>query len=195
MKLDGWSIAGIVFLVAIAAWGIRLLKQRLADQRYQQELADLEFEGSVFSEIGPVADFGHDQHFVSQPVEHAGLHQEQRPQELNNQTPQVVPPGPLAQPGMSSADEAASHVMQQLQNSGLLKSVEGYIDVHGNPKGAAILLLRDGKRALLVPHMESEVFLRRHSKRVEMIIMAGSDGKGVVITPLEELISQNLVPR
>lgn len=190
-SMDIWSILGIALVLAIVGWGIRLLKQRLDEQRYQDQLADLEFEGSVFSEVPGAANTMEDMRFVTTDPT-SGPTPTEAPYVSPITSPLQAAVVPPVDNDQLPADMAAMYVMQQLQQSGLLSSVEGYIEVHGNAKGAAIIKLRNGTRALLVPHMESEAFMRRHARRVDMIIMVGSDGRGVVVTPLEELLSQNV---
>ncbi len=191
--LDVWSILGLLLILGIAVWGLRLLKQRLDEQRYQESLAELEFEGSVLSDFSMTGMGSQDMQFMSsETAPRASISAELR----ESSPPPAMPRLEAAYGGTEvkpSADMSTTFVMQQLKQSGLFQSIEGYIDLHGNAQGAAIILLRNGKRALLVPHMESEAFLRRHSRRVDYILMVGTDGKAVVVTPLEELISQNIM--
>lgn len=185
MGFDLWSLGAVIFLLAIAGWGIRLLRQRVEDQRYREHLSEMEFEQTLFPAARSDDHESQDMVFLqnipaSQELKSAGFSADL------TSTPAVGVEGPLP------ADVAAQTIVKKLTLSGLLRSVEGYIEVHGNPKGAAILSLRNGKRALLVPHMESEPFFRRHARRVDMIIVMGPDGAGLVVTPLEELLADNM---
>jgi hypothetical protein len=107
-------------------------------------------------------------------------------------TAPLQPNTPSASP--LPADAEAEAVMRQLHASGLVTMIDGYVPLHNNPKGAALLKLRNGKLALLVPHMESETFLRRNARRADIIIMAGADGKAVVVTPLEQFLAETISP-
>lgn len=177
-----WSIFAILLVCGVAAWGIRMLKQRLDEQRYQEQLAELEFTENLLADAS-ITSGGDDAAFLQTDAQAA------------------IPPAGSSKVAAiasvsASADAAAAPVMNQLIQAGLTNgSIEGYVELHGNSKGAALLRLRNGKLALLVPHMESEAFLRRQARRVDLIIMAGIDGKAVVITPLEQLLSENMLAR
>ncbi len=198
MGFDFWSLGALIIIGVLAFFGIRMLKQRLDDQRYREQMADLEFEASLLSgSDSVVAAAANDAVFISKPeaypVEAAAsplLRSSvvQSESQVSGSDAAIIPilDGPVP------ADIKAQQVMSKLQHAGFVRAVEGYIEVHGNPKGAAILRLRDGKLALLVPHMESESFLRHNARRVDMIIMAGSDGNGFVVRPLEQLIAESI---
>lgn len=189
MRLDAWSIGAMLLVLGLAVYGIRLLRQRVEEQRYQEQLAELQFEQTLFSNSGSAGHESEDLVFLQN--QNAAIFSEAVAS--NNPPPIVISPA-LVENAESSvpADIAADAIIRQLKLSGLLGSIEGYLDLHGNRKGAAILSLRNGKRALLVPHMESEAFFRRHASRVDVIIVMGSDGKGLVVTPLEEMLSDNI---
>lgn len=198
--IDPWSIMAILVVLVIAFIGIRMLKQRLDEQRYQEQLAELEFNERLFSNAETSAEPSSQELSVSplntdakQPVDfdEPGIIPGQIETSAPTQKSNIVNDDSEPQ----AADVMSAKIVNQLTQADMLTSVEGYIELHGNPKGAAILRLRTGKMALLVPHMESEAFLRRHARRVDMIILTKSDGKAVVVTPLEDLISQNIVPR
>lgn len=185
MRLDIWSITAMVLVCALALYGFRLLRQRIDEQRYQEQLSELEFEQTLFSGVGQVGQESQDLIFLQKSSASAVT-------ETAVQVTKFPPNPPLAPQADAGdfipADIAAESIVRQLKISGLMGSVEGYIELHGNPKGAAILSLRNGKRALLVPHMESEAFFRHNAPRADIIIVMGCDGKGLVFTPLEQLI-------
>lgn len=195
LPLDPWTIAALVFLLAVGIWGIRLLKQRIDEQRYQEHLADLEFEATLMSgKDSLVAASAHDAVFLQttsgEPQTPELPSELEIPAEVN---PVIRDPLQIDRHfGPQPADVAAKSVFSRLQTAGLLRGIEGYVELHGNPKGGVILRLRDGKLALLVPHMESEGFLQHNAKRVDMIIMAGAGGSAFVVRPIEQLLAEGI---
>jgi hypothetical protein len=90
------------------------------------------------------------------------------------------------------ADVQAKAVVDKLRTAGLLRHIDGYLELHGNMQGVAILKLRNGQTALLVPHMESEAFLQRNERRADMIIMALPNGQSYVVRPLGAMIADSM---
>lgn len=191
MQFEIWTLAAIFLAAAVAFWGFRLLRNRLEEQRYQEELAELEFEQTLFS--------GDSGNFDAQNLAFLQTAPSTAVVDQTNVTP---PPSFPVPPSMETvslitsrepqpADITAATVIRRLKLSGLMGSVEGYIPLHGNPKGVAILSLRNGKRALLVPQMESEMFFRRHAPQADYIIVMGTDGGSLVVTPFEQLLAEN----
>jgi len=193
-----WS-AFAILLIAVGYTGYRLLRSRLDAQRYREEMADMAFQESVLGSLSGIA-AEDDSRFLQTPDA------ESLPQSVSTTSvadagsvsaapvnPPVVPAAAIADSKDSlRADIAAAGVMSQLRAANLVSTVEGYLELHGNPQGVAILKLRNGKTALLVPGMESEAFLRRNARRAEYIIMAGADGKAVVIQPMEQFLADSL---
>lgn len=195
LPIDPWTIAAVLLLLGVAIWGIRLLKQRVEEQRYQEHMADLEFEATLLSgRDSLVAASAQDAVFLQTPSPAA------QTQELPpgfdmpaEESPVIHEPLTINRhSGPQPADVAASGVFSRLQAAGMVRGIEGYIELHGNPKGAAILRLRNGKLALLVPHMESEGFLQHNAKRVDMIIMEGAGGSAFVVRPIEQLLAEGI---
>ena len=183
LALDPLSIVAILIIGTVVLWGIRIFKNRMDQQRYLEELAELEFTESLLAESA--LNEGTNEAFLMPDKDSA------------------LPPAPVEQAldfysnvnsDPAAADQKASGIINQLTHSGMFNSIDGYVELHGNKKGSAIIKLRNGKLALLVPHMESEAFIKRQSRRVDYIIMTMSDGTGMVVTPLEQLISENIMP-
>ncbi|MCX7624789.1 MAG: hypothetical protein N2Z21_01030 [Candidatus Sumerlaeaceae bacterium] len=93
---------------------------------------------------------------------------------------------PLHQP----VDVVSRRILSQLREAGLLQEIESHIPLHGNPKGAAILKLRNRKRVLLVPYYETEVFAERELTQYDAIIFLSRSGKGLFVQTLESVITE-----
>lgn len=193
-----WGSAGAALLLMLVAfWGYRLLKQRMDHQRYVEQLAELEFEQMLFSNVPSAGEQSQDLVFLqnqqtmpSKLELHPDIHQGS----IGDGNPNITAspdPNPCAD-GPLPADVVAVQVIQQLTAAGLMGSVDGYLELHGNPKGAALLKLRSKKTALLIPTMESEGFYRQQLRRVDMILVMGPSGKALVITPLEDLVASSI---
>lgn len=172
--------------------GVMWVRARMERLRYEEEMADLEFQQSLISELPVGGDA--DSRFVV-PATDANDLMAKGVTEGSGQPDTALPMPVMLHPGadgVSSADGLAAGVMRQLTATGLLSGVDGYVALHGNPKGAALLKFRNGKQALLVPHMESEAFLRHNARRVDFIIMTGSDGRAVIVTPLEQFLAESV---
>jgi hypothetical protein len=187
LDIFSW-VAGVV-TVSLAIGGLRMFQKRMESQRYSEQMAELEFEKSLYLGGGLSANEAQDSVFLqtsSQSAEQeapnvSGYHTNDPTDFLVKVAGEHVP-----------ADMAAEGILQKLKLVDLMGSVEGYVELHGNPKGAALLLLRNGRRALLVPHMESEAFFRRHARRVDLFLVMGTDGQAVVITPLEKFLADSM---
>jgi hypothetical protein len=87
-------------------------------------------------------------------------------------------------------EESCRAVLQQLRNAGLLKEIESHVALHGNPKAAAVLKMQDGRRFLLVPYYETEIFTEQNLRRYDAILFVGRSGKGVLVRSLEDVLSE-----
>ncbi len=188
MRFDAWSIGVALLVLGIAVLGIKFIARRIEEQRYREDLAEMEFEQTLLSSA---ASSNHDSR------DSVFLQDELASEPGKTVVTFAVEPTPIPYQNeinsdMVAADVAAVSVIEKLKMAGLLRTIEGYIDVHGNPKGAVIILLRSGKRALLVPHMESEFFFRRNSKRVDFFIVRGTDGNDLVVSALSSWLAENV---
>ncbi len=201
--LATWLIFGIVVLGCIVV-GILMLRARMDQMRMEEQLAEMEFQQSVLGSIGVESTLGaddrflqsnHSEHGTKSPPDATAADLTTDPAELipDSHTPhETTTASQLQHDGPPPADIAASGVIRQLTISGLLRGIDGYVALHGNPQGAALLRLRNGQQALLVPHMESEAFLRHNARRAEFIIMVGTDGKAVVAQSLEQFLAESI---
>lgn len=187
-----WGVFGLLVLLPLLA-GVFWFRGRMERLRYEEELAELEFQESILTDVSG-GSLREDSRFLVPSAEAvvrddpAGAIGAENPPDMLPR-----PQGLLDGAGDERpADALAAGVMRQLTATGLLASVDGYVPLHGNPKGVALLKFRNGKQALLVPHMESEAFLRQNARRADFIIMTGADGKAVVVTPLEQFLAESV---
>ncbi|MGC8841992.1 MAG: hypothetical protein ACP5QZ_11155 [Candidatus Sumerlaeaceae bacterium] len=87
-------------------------------------------------------------------------------------------------------DVACKQVLDRLRQAGFLDDIETFIPLHGNPKGAAILRLRNRKRVLLVPYFETEIFTERELRRCDALLFVSRSGKAVYIQSLESFLAE-----
>ena len=203
MALDIWTIAVGAFILLIGFWGWKIVQDRMEVLHYEEELANQEFENQFLQQEASLqrsesaTPTGHKPLFTD-PAAAVVTHTSSAGTDESMQTQSAVTAAEDKSRSLSisaahlPADERAHDVIKKMNAISLLESINGYFELHGNPKGVAILQLRNRKTALLVPHMESEAFLRRNSKRADMIIMVGTDGKAVVVRPLEDLIADSI---
>lgn len=182
ISIDSWStIAIILIFAALIFWAFRITQNRLHDIRRQEEMAEFEFENSLLNAVREIPEPEHSQ-TISQP---------QAPS-FPAQTPEQVTT-PLFASNGQELDLMKHPVIIKLQHAGLVRNVEFYRELHGRDKGAVAIRLRNGQTALFVPHWESEAFLRRYEKQVDLVIMATADGQNaVVVTPLSRLIADSI---
>jgi len=180
--------SGLLLIVAISALVIfyaafRIIRH-LQEMRAAEELQEAQFESSVIAalmagdrDIGelPATNHDYDQTIPSISSSAAGA--------------KIISVGESG-PAQPAADVACRAVMDQLRRSGLLEAVEGYVTLNGNPKGGAILLLRNRKRVLLVPYYESEIFTERELQRCDALLYVSRSGKAVYIQSLESVIAE-----
>lgn len=203
--IASWGLFAFI-AVAFIFIGVRMVRSRMDHIRAQEELAEMEFQQTVLASFGQETTLGDDDRFASKAdVVEASLTTDRGGSVAGSengdsaltspvqQTP--APANPLLSGEPLPADVAAVAVMNQLGAMGLVNGVDGYVALHNNPKGAALLRLRTGKQALLVPHMESEAFLRHNARRVDFIIMTGTDGKAFVVSPLEQFLAESFPAR
>jgi len=98
-----------------------------------------------------------------------------------------VPPAPAD--GQVEDYDIMQAVLLQLRRANLLEGYETYLELHGQPKGMAAVRLRGGKKALVLPRLESEGFTTHQLRRYDYIICAGGSGRPVLIQPLAEYIA------
>lgn len=206
---------GFIFLLLVVLVVITV-RRRLEDQRAREAMAEAAFEMEVLASLR-TAD--------TQALPSNGLQEtppapqpalEPRPEasaseaaslaESAPETPsasQVQTASPSSGPGLlqtadifqERADVAASGVLSQLRHAGMISDIDGYMEVNGNARGAVTLRMKDGRRALLVPYHETEVFTRRNLRRFDLLIYVGRDGKAVVVNSLENMIADRVASR
>ena len=101
-------------------------------------------------------------------------------------------PDPLAPaPAPQSMAEPLScePLLTRLRHAGMLQDVESYHELNGIRNAAATVILRGGKRALVVCYFESEPFVQRNLKRHDLVIMSGPDGRAVVVNQLDTMLA------
>lgn len=172
------QVAGIVALGLLAVLGLMTFRERLRRERERERLAEAAFQATMIAaaEEGQMAQtslLDEAQQLPEEPVIPVNTH---------NSLEWVSAP---EKPSVDS-------VMSVLQRANLIETVEGYMDLNGDPHGGVIVLLRNRKRALVVPYYETDAFTNRNLKRFDLLIYTGRDGKGVVINSLETLISEEL---
>lgn len=177
--LIGLSICLLVLFVVVR------FRTRLRRQREEERLADARFEAQMMAQSSLAA------------PKRAAV--PPRPAEerfdVPLPSPPAAPPAPSLQPKPTEgANDLLQRVLHQLKAAGMLRSIEGYMELHGDARAAAILLMSSGKRALLVPYYETEFFALRNLRRFDLLVFVGRDGRAVVITPLEALIAESLGP-
>jgi len=184
--VDPWSIFGILVVLLIAGWGVKILRSKIEEQRYKEEMDALAFEQSVISQIASPTGAGEsDSRFIVND----------EPIFVGDSTPvvQYRLDGNATSTNAPEISATPSEMLiERLQRGGLITSIEGHLELHGDPKGVTIVRLRNGKTGLIVPNMESESFLRRNSRRADMIFLCASDKNVYVVRRVEEVIAEML---
>ncbi len=215
-KPAGFDITSAGSLIVVFAFllmlviAIIIVRRRLEDQRVREAMADAAFEMEVMARFRntDTSDF---------PV-HPAVHQTApspimdsapyRPEVIQQDTfdpnpksvadagiKQAATPTMAGESNFERADVAAAGALSQLRNAGMLDDIDGYTELNGNPQGAAILRMKDGRRGLLIPYHETEAFTRRNLRRYDLLIFVGRDGKAVVVTALETAIADRISSR
>jgi hypothetical protein len=190
---------GVIWLVAIAfavcaILVYRAVKNRLEEQEAAQRMADAAFEAQI---LGTTRSTGSDERFLASQEETVQAFAVPAPpqqdiMEALNLQQQTIPAKISVQTEEFSrqpADITCAGVISQLRNAGMLEQVDGYVELNGNSKAAAVLRLKGGRFALVVPYHESEMFTHRNLKKYQMLLYVGRDGKACVVTSLEETIA------
>ncbi len=183
---------GLLFIVAVVYIGI-LVRRRLEEIRLREQIAESLFEVEALSSLGAT---GFSNEMETARVSAAAAASGDGDRIFAAPSPTASPP-PALSPYLQTdeperADVVAASALSQMKNAGLTADVEGYFELHGNPHGAVTLKLRDGRRALVVPYHETEVFTRRNLRRFDLLIYVGRDGKAAVVTSLESLIAEKV---
>lgn len=207
----GSLTVGFIFLLILVI-AIVIVRRRMEEQKAREAMADAAFEMQV------MASFRHADASaisLSPPGQHPASFPDSAPfSPISEVFPETTfapegiapaaetvaidPPANRAVAGDSNSERAdivASGAISQLRHAGMLTDNDGYMELNGNPQGAVILRLKDGRRALLVPYHETEVFTRRNLRRFDLLIYVGRDGKAVVVTALESVIADRLSSR
>ena len=188
------TVLGVLMVLSVVLYGYKLYRGRVDRLAEQDDLAGKRFEAEIMATLRGTGETGavaalesatYGRTFGGPPPARAASHI----------PPPVASTPPIASIGSDDpprADIVAGAVIEQLRRAGMLASVEGHEELHGNRTGAAVLKLTDGRRAILVPHHESEAFARRQLKRFDAVFYVGRDGKAVVLASLENVIAEKL---
>ena len=108
---------------------------------------------------------------------------------------ELLPPQPedpeatkLSAPDMKLCEQ----VVVRMRAAGMVDEIDGFVELHGNAKAAVAVKLRGGKRALVVPYYETDVFADRNLRRYDRLVFIGRSGKAVVVSTLENEMADRL---
>jgi hypothetical protein len=105
----------------------------------------------------------------------------------------VATPSPAVSGGTGAPDSAACEaVVSRMRAAGMVEDMDGYMELHGNPKAALTVRMRGGKRARVVPFYETEVFAERNLRRFDYLVFIGRSGNAVIVRTLESLIADTV---
>lgn len=173
-----WMI--LVIGGAALAYAIYRLVHYLRGMKDLERLSEAQFEAALLASIGTAS----------------GTNRSD-PKTTDNPTQQRTledsPPSPEARPdgaGHVPVDMQCKRLLDQLAAAGLLENIECYVNVAGNPKGAAVLRLRNRKRVLLVPYFETDIFTDRELRCYDGLLFVSRNGKAVYVQSVESLIAQ-----
>jgi hypothetical protein len=179
-----WTVVGAgVAAIAYTAWHFH--GQR-AELRRREKAAAAEFEASVLVDL-----------LVGANAQTA----DDTPGGAILPEPSDVPAKPTptaeadAETGPPPIDVLCQPVLEQLRQAGLLDHIESFVPLPGNSKGAAVLLLRNRKRVLLMSYYETEVFTERELRRYDGIIYVSRNGRGVLVQSIESVIADSFRTR
>ena len=169
------EIGIVVFLLLLLAFGFVYAIRRLAAERSRERQQELVFEQSVLLALSkPVSTAP-----VPGPSAETNLSDLwAAPEPETSKENQAIPALTEPQLRPSPLDDPCLAVLRQLQGSGMVESVEGYVEMHGNPRMGTVLRMRGAKRVLLLPFHETEAFVRHNLRRYDYMIFVGNDGKG-----------------
>jgi hypothetical protein len=170
----------LLALVAAVVYAVFRARQRLLDQQMQERLADARFEAELVRSTTALP-------HGSMPPPELVLENISEAESIVHTGRAILERGPDPQ-----VDDPCEGTIARLRHAGMLDQVEGYMDLNGDPKAAAIVRFRDKRRVLLVPYHETEVFTERNLKRFDAIVFVGRSGKAVMISPLETAIAESL---
>ena len=186
-NLDISSVIIGCVVIGFLIWTWRVIRAKLDEQRYYEDVSAMEFENSVLgmtstetfrSDYGAA---GNSATTVDDSISGA--------MQLDNPTDSSPR---KAEPAVNDKASASERVIDRLTKAGVLNSVEGYREHYGDPRGIAMLRLKNGQTAMLVGHMESAAFLAANERRADMIIVAANDTDVFVIRPFTQLLADNI---
>lgn len=221
LRVDGFDTFsfGVLacFLLLMVFIGYNLVRSRMRKQRELERIQDASFEAQMRRYADSLVPTRHVPGPVpgrytppSEPEEscpdamavaeiealHTPESQPQSAKRAQPSRPEAPTAGTTAVTGAAdvrrAADEVCSLVIAQLRNANLLDRVDDYIELNGNPQGAAILRMRNGRRALLVPYFETDIFAERNLKRFDYLIFVGRNGRAVMLKRLEDWLAEAL---
>lgn len=184
--IDIWSMFAILLVLGILFWLYRTIRNQYDEQRYQEELAAMEFEQSVVGATALISE--DDNRFTiranTEPAPSAA------PVPLEDAPPLTAPPPP----GEATADPLTP-VIDRLKAAGLFQNIETYLDHNGVSRYAALVKITGNKLVLVVPDMESAAFLRHQLKRCDSIILTPPGGDSFVVRPMGAWLADALGSR
>lgn len=176
----------LIVAAAVVIYALVRISREIKQMRAAEEAQAARFEASILATFGTAnlaeSDVG-EQDGDATPVP---LTQNAILTETNNANGDL-----LSEPLHHPVDRLSRQIVAQLREAGLLQEIESFIPLHGNPKGAAILKLRNRKRVLLVPYYESEVFTERELTKYDGIIFLSRSGRGLFVQTLEAVITEH----
>lgn len=185
-QLFSYSTWGVLIVASVlllyVIWHVR---RTLEEQKLREEIAAAEFEARMLALLGNTSG----QTTTGEPPPSPSVPQvatDLQSSHTAHSTMQVTNEISHAPP----VEESCRAVLQQLRNAGLLKEIESHVALHGNPKAAAVLKMQDGRRFLLVPYYETEIFTEQNLRRYDAILFVGRSGKGVLVRSLEDVLSE-----
>lgn len=177
-----WAI--LVLGAVILAFLAYQFYRRWQEFQEQQELSDAQFEASVLAEV-----LGRTTTTEASSCEH-----ENDAIPITRSTSPALKSVPHLQNSWGeSVENSCRFVLDQLKQAGLLERIESYIPLPGNPQGAAVLLLKNKKRVLLLPYFETEFFTERELKRYDALIFVSRSGQGALVQSIESLIADSFL--
>lgn len=176
----------LIVAAAVVIYALVRISREIRQMRAAEEAQAARFEASILATFG-TANLG-EPNVNEQDGDETPLPLTQGP--VRAETP-TVNSDSLSEPLHQPVDVLSRRILAQLREAGLLHEIESFIPLQGNPKGAAILKLRNRKRVLLVPYYESEVFTERELAQYDGIIFLSRSGRGLFVQTLEAVITEH----
>lgn len=192
---------GIIFIaVALLIGTIVVIRRKIQEQEYLNQLEEANFERSILSELGNLSSDSIFEVPSSEafplPIPPDDIVKEVVPAEISTLPVQTAESPLPSQDSPTSSefriDIAAKKVINQLVAANLTDGLFDFVNLHGNPQYALYIKLKSEKLVLILPAPESEAFVRQQSKRYDHIIVLDRNGNGLITTTLENFISDKI---